>query len=225
MDALILAGGVGSRLRPITDYVPKSLIPISNVPILEWQIRYLVHYGVRRIIVCAGYRHEEIENFIDARGKLGAKIVFSTESAPLGTGGAIKKAEPLLRADSALVINGDVITNIDLGKISKVRDSIAAVNLRTKYGVLDIDNDTISAFSEKKVIGDMWMNAGIYHLSRKTMRSMPRRGNAESTLFPKMAARRSLQVMKFARARWYSIDSHKDLTECASQINAIMPKN
>ena len=223
MDALILAGGIGNRLRPITDYVPKPLVPISSVPILEWQIRYLAHYGIRKIIVCSGYRQEQIQNFIKSRSRLGAKIIFSTENSPLGTGGAIKKAELLVSGRSALVVNGDVITNIDLGKMLKVDDSISAINLRTKYGVLDIKDDLICAFSEKKEIHDKWMNAGIYHLTRKTMRAMPKRGNAETSLFPKMASRNLLHVIKFAQAKWHSIDSHKDLAECESTIRKIIP--
>lgn len=221
MDALILAGGMGSRLRPITDYVPKSLVPVANVPLLEWQIRYLVHHKVRRIIICGGHLQDQLRNFVEVR-KLGAKIMFSAESSPLGTGGAIKKAEPLVRGRSAFVINGDVLTNIDLGRMAGITDSVSAVPLRTKYGVLDIDGDTISAFGEKKVVRDKWMNAGIYHLARKTMRAMPARGNAESTIFPKMAGAGSLYVVKFPKARWHSIDSHKDLAECESQIRSIM---
>ena len=223
MDALILAGGTGSRLRPITDHIPKSLVPIRGMPIIEWQIRYLAHHKVDKIIVCAGYRDDQIRGFVKARGNMGQTIAFSTESSPLGTGGAIKKAESLVRGSSALVINGDVITDVDLGMMVKSVDSIAAVPLRTKYGILNISGDTVSRFSEKKEVDGLWMNAGIYHLSRKTMRAMPKTGNAESTIFPKLASSSKLCAVKFAHARWHSIDSYKDLDECASKIHAIVP--
>lgn len=222
MDAIILAGGTGNRLRPITDYVPKSLVPISNVSIIEWQVRYLIRHKISRIIICSGYLQDQIKNFVDVRNKFGISIVFSSESSPLGTGGAIKKAESQVRGNSAFVINGDVITNIDLGKLTRLPNSISAVSLRTKYGVLDIDGETVKAFNEKKEIPDTWMNAGVYHLSRDTMRAMPRRGNAESTIFPKMAKKGTLYVTKFPNAQWYSIDSHKDLTECESKIHSII---
>lgn len=223
MDAMILAGGMGSRLSPITDYIPKSLVPVDNVPLIEWQVRYLVRHQVRRIIVCAGHMHDQIENFVDARGGLGAEIKFSTETSPLGTGGAIKKAARLVRGDSALIINGDVITDIDLLQVASVKDSISAVELHTKYGVLDTDGDMVRAFGEKKNVRNVWMNAGVYHLGRKTMRAMPARGNAESTLFPKMAEAGSLHVVKFPKARWHSIDSHKDLAECTARVRSIVP--
>lgn len=221
MDAVILAGGMGSRLRPITDNIPKSLVPLDGIPILEWQIRYLAHHGTRRVIICTGYMQEQIQNFVEAR-KLGVQIHISSESSPLGTGGAIKKASKHVRTKSAIIMNGDVITNIDLGKVASVIDSIAAVRLRTRYGVLGLEGDRVCTFDEKKQIAGMWMNAGIYHLSAKTMRAMPRQGNAETTLFPKMADGGKLQVTRFPKAQWYSIDSHKDLVECASKVKSIL---
>ena len=90
MKAIILAGGRGKRLRPITDYVPKPLIPINNIPIIEWQIRYLKKFGISEAIICSGYKTEMIENYLKNK-KLGIKISFSIENKPLGTGGAIKK--------------------------------------------------------------------------------------------------------------------------------------
>lgn len=223
VDALILAGGKGSRLYPITDYVPKPLIPLRGVPIIEWQIRYLVHHGIRRIIVCAGYRADQLEDFVAARGRLGATVRFSIESSPLGTGGAIRRAEPLVRGGSAIVLNGDVITNIDLARMARAPDSVSAVALRTQYGTLDIDGERVSGFHEKKAIAGMWMNAGVYHLSRRVMRGMPRRGSAEDLAFPKLAARGRLGAVRFPRALWHSVDSHRDLAECEAAIRRIVP--
>ena len=91
MQAIILSGGKGNRLKPITDYVPKSLVPLNNVPILEWQIKYLKRFGIRDIIISTGYKYDQIENFLKSKN-LGATITFSVEKSPLGTGGAIKKA-------------------------------------------------------------------------------------------------------------------------------------
>ncbi|NIQ14833.1 MAG: NTP transferase domain-containing protein, partial [Candidatus Dadabacteria bacterium] len=88
MKAIILAGGRGKRLRPITDYVPKPLVPLNNVPIIEWQIRYLKKFNVDEIIICTGYKTEMIEHFLDTKDNFGIKIKFSIEKTPLGTGGA-----------------------------------------------------------------------------------------------------------------------------------------
>ncbi|HSG73789.1 MAG TPA: sugar phosphate nucleotidyltransferase, partial [Nitrosopumilaceae archaeon] len=92
MKAIILAGGRGKRLKSITDFVPKPLISLDNVPIIEWQIRYLKKFGVKTIIICTGYKTEQIENFLKIKNNFGIKIIFSKEKTPLGTGGAIKQA-------------------------------------------------------------------------------------------------------------------------------------
>ncbi|MEK0339425.1 MAG: sugar phosphate nucleotidyltransferase, partial [Nitrosopumilus sp.] len=91
MKAIILAGGRGKRLSPITDYFPKPLISIKNISIIEWQIKYLKKYGVNEVIICTGYKTNMIENYLSVK-KIGIKIKFSVEKSPLGTAGAIKKA-------------------------------------------------------------------------------------------------------------------------------------
>ena len=113
-----MAGGRGKRLRPITDYVPKPLIPIKNIPIIEWQIKYLKKYGISEIIICSGYKSDMIENYLNNK-KLGIKITYSIENRPLGTGGAIKQASKKIKGNSFLVMNGDIITNIDLKRLLK----------------------------------------------------------------------------------------------------------
>ncbi|HII05537.1 MAG TPA: nucleotidyltransferase family protein, partial [Nitrosopumilus sp.] len=172
MKAIILAGGRGKRLRPITDYVPKPLIPIKNIPIIEWQIKYLKKYGVSEVIICSGYKAKMIENYLENK-KLGIKITFSVESKPLGTGGAIKKAGKKIKDNSFIVINGDIITNIDLKKLLEKENSIASIQLRTQFGILQTDENKVIRFDEKKEIEDVWMNAGIYHLKREILKELP----------------------------------------------------
>jgi NDP-sugar pyrophosphorylase family protein len=133
MKAIILAGGRGKRLRPITDYVPKPLVPIKNIPIIEWQLKYLKKFGIDEVIICTGYKQEMIENHLNMKD-IGIKIKFSIEKSPLGTGGAIKKAGKMIKDKSFFVINGDTITNIDLKKLATKKNAIAVIELRTKYG-------------------------------------------------------------------------------------------
>ena len=76
MKAIILAGGRGKRLKPVTDYVPKPLVPIKNIPIIEWQIRYLKKFGINEVIICTGYKADMIESYLSMK-KLGLKIKFS----------------------------------------------------------------------------------------------------------------------------------------------------
>ena len=221
MKAVILAGGRGKRLRPITDYVPKPLIPIKNIPIIEWQIKYLKKFGISEVIICSGYKTEMIENYLNNK-KMGVKIIFSIENKPLGTGGAIKKAGKKIKDNSFLVINGDVITNIDLKKLLKKENSIAAIQLKTKFGILQTDEDKIIKFDEKKEIPNLWMNAGIYHLNREIIKELPNVGDIEKTLFPNYAKKEKLFTVKFRNTKWYSIDSFKDMEESSSIIEKII---
>ena len=221
MKAIILAGGRGKRLRPITDYVPKPLIPIKNIPIIEWQIKYLKKFGISEIIVCSGYKTKMIENYLNNK-KLGIKITFSVEDKPLGTGGAIKKAGKKIKDKSFLVINGDIITNIDLKKLIKKNNAIASIQLKTKFGILQTDGNKIIKFDEKKEIENLWMNAGIYHLNKETLKELPTVGDIEKTLFPDYAKKEKLTTIKFTNSKWYSIDSFKDIEECSLVIEKII---
>ena len=221
MKAIILAGGRGKRLKPITDDVPKPLVLIKNIPIIEWQIKYLKRFGINEIIICTGYKQEMIENYLVTR-KLGLEIKYSIEKLPLGTGGAIKKAGKMIDDKSFFVLNGDTITNLDLKKLIKLENSVAAIELRTKFGILETKGSKIIKFKEKKEISDLWMNAGIYYLNQEMLKDMPNKGDIEKTVFPDYAKKRKLQTVKFKNVKWYSIDSFKDIEDCALEIDRII---
>ena len=217
VKAVILAGGRGKRLRPITDHLPKPLVPIGNTPIIEWQLSYLRRNKIDDIIVCAGYKSELIEDFL--MQKKIRNVCISREDKPLGTAGAIKKISPLITEDKFFIMNGDIITDIDLRKLNKLPNSIASVPLRTKFGVLKISGSKITEFREKKQIPDMWMNAGVYCLKKEILGDLPKKGDLEKMLFPDYAENGELNTVKFGDAKWYSIDSFKDIEECSEEIN------
>ena len=220
MKAIILAGGRGKRLRPITDKIPKPLIPINEKPLIEWTIKYLKKYGITEIIISSGYKSNLIEKFLKKKKNFGCEIIFSNEKIPLGTGGAIKRALRYIDEESFLVLNGDVVTNIDLRKILKKPNTIAANELKTKFGTMDIKNNKILKFNEKKDVTDVWMNPGIYHLSKDIERLIPKKGSLEGVVFPKMVRNKILETVKFKNALWFSIDSHKDIEECSKEIKS-----
>ena len=220
MKAIILAGGRGKRLRPITDKIPKPLIPINNKPLIERTIKYLKKYGITEIIISSGYKSNLIEKFLKKKKNFGCDIVFSIEKTPLGTGGAIKKALRFVDEESFVVLNGDIVTNIDLKKILKKPNTIAANELKTKFGTMDIRNNKILKFNEKKDVVDVWMNPGIYHLSKDIEKLIPQKGSLEGIVFPKMARKKPLETVKFKNALWFSIDSHKDIEECSKEIKS-----
>ena len=220
MKAIILAGGRGKRLRPITDKIPKPLIPINKKPLIEWTIKYLKKYGITEIIISSGYKSNLIEKFLKKKKNFGCEIIVSTEKTPLGTGGAIKKALKHVDEESFLVLNGDIVTNIDLKKILKTPTTIAANELKTKFGTMSIKNNKILKFNEKKDVTNVWMNPGIYHLSKNTEKLIPKKGSLEGIVFPKMAKNKTLETVKFKNVLWFSIDSHKDIEECSKEIKS-----
>ncbi|HET9009408.1 MAG TPA: nucleotidyltransferase family protein [Nitrosarchaeum sp.] len=222
MKAVILAGGRGKRLRPITDYVPKPLIPLNNVPIIEWQIMYLKKFGVKEIIICTGYKAEMIKSFLVMKNNLGIKIKFSVEKTPLGTGGAIKQAGATIKDKSFFVLNGDTVTNINLDQLAKKQNSIASIELKTKFGVMETKDDKVTKFIEKKEISDLWMNAGIYHLQKEIVKDLPKKGDIEKTVFPDYAKKGKLTTVKFKNVSWFSIDSFKDIEECSSELDKMI---
>ena len=217
MRAVILAGGRGKRLRPITDYVPKPLIPINSVPVLEWQLTYLRNNGIRDVIVCAGYKSDMIEDFVRQRRL--RRVTVSRESRPLGTAGAIRRVSDMISENAFFVLNGDVITDIGIKRLAAKPNSIASVLLRTKFGTLDIGDGKITEFKEKQHVPNLWMNAGVYCLQRQVFDDLPKRGDLEKTVFPDYARQGRLNTVQFAGAAWHSVDSFKDIEECSAQLS------
>jgi len=220
MKALILAGGRGKRLRPLTDKIPKSLIPIKKKPLIQYTINYLKKFGINEIIVCSGYKSKQIECYLKKNKNFGCKIEYSTEKTSLGTGGAIKNAIKKFSDESFIVINGDVITNIDLKKILKKPNTIAANELKTKFGTMKIKNNKVLKFNEKTDVENVWMNSGLYHLSTDIIKILPNKGSLEAEIFPKLARMKSLHTVKFKNVVWHSIDSFKDIESCDQEINS-----
>ncbi|MGB6462786.1 MAG: nucleotidyltransferase family protein [Nitrosotalea sp.] len=220
MKAVILSGGLGKRLKPITDYIPKPLVPIDNTPVIEWQIRYFKKFGVREFVICAGYRSEQIVDYLDAKD-LDVSIDYSIEKTPLGTGGAIKRAGRYIDGDSFYVINGDVMTNLDLKKMKVDQNSIVVIPLRTGFGLVHLLGNKVKRFEEKPEVFNYWMNAGLYCLQKDVLKYLPKVGNIENTAFPELAKKGMLHVTKFTKVFWHSIDSHKDMEECTREIKSV----
>jgi mannose-1-phosphate guanylyltransferase len=218
MQAVVLAGGFGKRLAPLTSEVPKPLLSVGGKPILVRQIEWLRGFGIRDVVLAVGYlRHKIFEALGDGR-RFGVRIFYSVEEEPLGTGGAIKNAEPFITDDIFIVLNGDVLTNLSLDKLVEalgdVDGAIALVPLRSPYGIVEFDaNGHVTHFREKPLLEGFYINAGVYALRRKILSELPDRGNIEETLFPRLAQQRRLKAVVYRDVFWKSVDSLKDLEE------------
>lgn len=220
---MILAGGFGKRLRPLTDSVPKPMIQIAGIPILERQIDWLLTHNISEIVICAGYRKDVIVDYFGSGKKFGVSIGYSIEEEPLGTGGALRNASMLINGDRFIVMNGDVLTNLDPWKIiyscdSTALGSIALVPLRSSFGIVENVDGLARAFREKPILKDYWINAGIYCLSRHIIDHLPSKGNIEDTTFPILAKQNRIHVVNYDDAHWKSIDSHKDVEEATTSL-------
>lgn len=217
MKAILLSGGFGKRLKPLTDYLPKPLIPICNYPIIEWQIRYFKKFGIKDIVICSGYRAEQIQKHLESKN-LGVRLEYSVEKEPLGTAGAIRKASKYIDTEYFFVANGDVITNLDLRKLKDHKNSVAVIPLRTTFGIVHLNGIQVERFEEKPEMFDYWMNAGIYYLNKDIIPHLPKNGNLENTTFPILANHDKLNAVKFSNVFWKSVDSYKDMEDCESLI-------
>ncbi len=227
MKAVILAGGFGKRLRPLTTEKPKPLIEVAGEPIIVHQMKWLKKYGVTEFVLCVGYLKEKIIAAIGNGSKYGVKVYYSVEDEPLGTGGGLKNAEGILRnEDVFLVLNGDILTNLDPTKLVEtvkksdhVIGAIAVIPLRSPYGVIELDErGYITKFIEKPELPGFWMNAGVYAFKPEIFDYLPEKGDIERTAFVKLAEERRLAAVTYRNVFWKSIDSIKDLEEAEKAI-------
>jgi len=223
MKAVILAGGLGRRLRPLTDDTPKPLLKVSGKPIIVRQIEWLKKHGIDEIIICAGYLREKIIKELGNGCKYDVKIGYVVEDQPLGTGGAIKNTEIFLKNETGFyILNGDVLTNLDPNELRSIGEkyigSIALVHLKSPYGIVEIKGEEIVRFREKPLIKEYWINAGIYYFKPQIFKYLPDRGDIEKETFPILAKRGLLKAVKYENVFWKSIDTHKDLQEAEKYI-------
>ncbi|MFA6548089.1 MAG: nucleotidyltransferase family protein [Candidatus Magasanikbacteria bacterium] len=222
MKAIILAGGLGTRLRPLTDEIPKPLLTISGKPIIEHAILNFKKHGIDEIILSIGYRAEKIKEYFDDGSKWGVKIEYCIEDTPLGTGGALKKAAQGI-AETFLAINGDNLADFDWSEAIKTHQATGAkITLQlfpvedvTKYGIARLDNGKIVEFIEKPTVEQApsnLNNAGGYILEVEVLDVLPEGFcMIERDCFEKMAA---LGVV-FAHhhgGQWYPTDTIEKYT-------------
>ncbi|MEM0068689.1 MAG: NDP-sugar synthase [Saccharolobus sp.] len=229
MHAVILAGGYGKRLRPLTDDKPKPLIEVAGKPIIEWQILWLKSFGITSFIVLTGYKWEVLAKWLSENEKrLGISAYFSIEEEPLGTGGALKKVEKLLTDENVfIVVNGDIITDLDITQLKLTQENIVTlslVQLKSPYGIVETQGDKIVDFKEKPVLENYWINAGVYMMNNKIFDYLPNKGDMEKTTFPKLAKESLLLGVKYRNVYWRSIDTIKDIEEVSEDLAKIRNK-
>ncbi len=171
MEAIVLAGGLGARLRSVVSDLPKPMAPIGDKPFLEYILKYLQKNGITRVILSVGYKWETIKEYFGYKWE-NIELVYSVEDEPLGTGGAIKKAMKQLKTGHVYIINGDTFFDVDLKSLVLEDNSKLILSLKhminfDRYGCVESDdNNLVKAFTEKGYRESGNINGGIYLASK-----------------------------------------------------------
>ena len=208
MKAVVLVGGRGTRLRPITYDVPKALVPLRNEPFMGYMIQFLRAGGLDGAILSLGYLPDPIQDYIAGKDLNGFSVDYAVEDNPLGTAGGVKNAQEYLDGGPLVVVNGDVLSGLDLAEVIKVHkesDALATITLTsvedpTAYGLVEVNHEMlVRRFLEKPAADEVTtnlINAGVYVLEPEVLEMIPegREVSIEREIFPKLQARRQLRA-------------------------------
>ena len=190
----ILAGGLGTRLRSVVADRPKVLVEIWGQPFLKYLLDQLNRAGFRKVVVCTGYLGQQVQAEFSS-SYFNLSLVYSQESSPLGTAGAIRLALPVLKSDTVMIMNGDSFCDANLKEFWRFHSSkgvdatllLTKVSDTSRFGRVNIDREGhIVSFEEKGKDGAGWINGGIYLISRSLLFEIPEKGflSFEQEMFP-----------------------------------------
>jgi D-glycero-alpha-D-manno-heptose 1-phosphate guanylyltransferase len=191
--AIVLAGGLGTRLQGVLPGIPKCMAPVQGKPFLTYVLDYLIHHHINKVILSVGYRNDQIINYFSFSYR-SASIEYSIENEPLGTGGAVKLACSRSSKDTVIVINGDTYFTPDLKALEDAHTLAGAdITIAVKqmpetgrYGLVKFNKEgRIIEFSEKDhASGKGWINGGIYLINRQIFETIPqKRFSLENDVF------------------------------------------
>ena len=228
MKAVIIAGGLGTRLRPLTYNIPKPIVPVVNRPFVEYQIEMLKSHGIDEIILNLHYLSDEIKKILGDGRRMGVKLHYSIESTPLGTAGAVKKAEEYFKDAKLLVVfNGDILTDINISEVvefhkknqARATLTLTEVEDPTTYGLVLTDKDKrVTQFIEKpswervEGLDKKEINAGIYVLDTTIFKDVPKNTPVmfERAVFPDLLKNNERVFGYSSNAYWIDIGNpHK----------------
>jgi NDP-sugar pyrophosphorylase family protein len=228
--AFILAGGVGTRLRPFTYEIPKPMLPVKGRPILEYNIRNLIEHGVNEIVLGIGYKGDLIKEYFGDGSTFGIKIRYSKESKPLGTAGALKKAERYFK-DTFFMCNGDEIKDVNYSKMLALhtrKQAIGTLALKKlnnieQFGVVEMKGNKIMRFVEKPKPGttkSKTVSAGAYVLEPDVLRIIPKnkKFSIERQVFPALAEQQKLYGC-LAVGQWFPTDTFERYEKAIKRTN------
>ncbi len=230
MQAVILAGGRGRRLRPYTTVLPKPLMPLGDMPIIEVVLRQLAASGFDQVTVAVGYLAELLMAYCGDGSKFGLKLSYSREEEPLGTAGPLALIDGLRLGDTFLVMNGDVLTSLDLrGLVQQHQASGAAATIAThqrqqqiNYGIIESDQESrVTAYIEKPV-HRYQVSMGIYVLEPAVLDFVPRGQYLDLPDLVRQLMAAGWPVMAYPfDGYWLDIGRHDDYEQAVEEFEAM----
>lgn len=215
-QAVILAGGSGVNMRPLTYEVPKPLIPVAGKPLIEHTIEMLREAGIRDVVLAVGHLGDKIKEEVGNGRKYGVTVAYSEETKPLGSAGALKKASVFLQNKSFIVVNGDILTSLDVSELVAFHQEdkyIATMALSTEpntkgYGVAMLRGEKIVKFlkQDKKQVTQL-INAGVYVMNPSFLLDLPKSDAGElEDVFVKLAEQGKLAGFPFD-GQWFEVST------------------
>jgi len=240
MKLVLLVGGKGTRLYPLTYNLPKVMLPINKKPILEYLIEWGKNQGIEEIIICSGHLHKAIEKHFGDGSKFNIKINYSIEKEPLGTGGPLKLAEKLIGKRDFFLLNGDILCNINLKKALEFHESKnSLVTIITQKSTHPMESDLIETDENNKVI-KIWTkphketpptkisNAGAYIVNSKIIENIPHKNiSFEKEIIPQLQETNEKIYAYYTEEFLEDMGDHKRLEELKDRIKAnnnMLPK-
>ncbi|HWE83991.1 MAG TPA: nucleotidyltransferase family protein [Terracidiphilus sp.] len=228
MEAIILAGGLGTRLQSRLIDLPKAMAPVAGRPFLQILLDRLVDAGCNRVILCVGHLRQVIVNSFGVSYR-GVPISYAIEESPLGTGGAIRLGLEKGTEDSLLVLNGDTFLQVDFAQLCRAHETalrpltmaITPVDNVSRYGGVIFEQGCVAGFAEKGGAGPGWINAGTYVISRAFPwpEDLPDRFSFESdVLAPHLATLRPAAFL--CRGYFLDIGVPEDLDRAQTELAA-----
>lgn len=223
--AVILAGGEGVRLRPITQDLPKVLVKVGGKPLLQWVIEWLKENRVNRVVIGVAYLKERIMDYFGNGSNFGVHITYSHHSVEGGTGEGFRLAIARYVNDNVFfALNGDQITNIKLDAMMRTHAktgaiaTIAVVHPRLPFGLVDIDrHNNCRGFLEKPVLTDRYISTGVYVFDKRITEYLPDRGDLERSTFPKLTRTHKLSAYKHPGS-FITVNSLRELEEAEKSM-------
>ena len=229
-DAVILVGGKGTRLRPLTNSIPKPMLPTAGFPFLQHLLARIKDAGMTHVVLGTSFKAEVFEEFFGDGSEFGLEIEYVVEDEPLGTGGGIRNVASRLRHDRAMVFNGDVLSGTDLGAVLRshvereadVTLHLLRVSDPRAFGCVPTDSDgRVSAFLEKTEDPPTdQINAGTYVFQREVIEAIPagRAVSVEREVFPELLERGSRVFGHVDQAYWRDMGTPSDFVRGSSDL-------